>query len=128
MRFLTLVLVLLSWTLTVPVSAQAPYRPWDRDRDYRWEHQRNYFPGEGRHEWVYSSATIRGRFVETGPRRWTEINPTGQWFYREVRRTPEYVEMFDRDRNLAVRLYDDRLYQLPVYAYEWQPIYWGHWR
>jgi hypothetical protein len=121
MKSLALVLVFLGWIVALPVSAQGPRRSWEREPGWR----RYHHP---RDAWVYSSGAIRGRFVMTGSQRWQEENQTGRWFYDEVSRTPWYVELYDRDRDIELRLYGNRLYQRTGNSNEWQPGYVGRWR
>jgi hypothetical protein len=121
MKLLTIALVLLGSVVALPAAAQGPAW-WQRERPSR-DYRR-----DDRREWVYRTPNIEGRFFQTGPRRWKEVNPTGSWYYREEGRTIEYVELYDDSRDLVVRLYSDALYQQAPDVPGWQLAYRGHWR
>jgi hypothetical protein len=125
-----------------PAAAQPPDRPdWRRDddrRDYRrrddwrrddWRRDRRLSPqSDTRHLWAYSAGNIIGNFADQGNGRWVESNNTGQFFFRETGRTPDYVELFDDSRSILARLYDTQLFSRGTGETQWQPVYTGGWR
>ncbi len=69
-------------------------------------------------------------------RSWYELNELtyrklgGPATFREVRRTGEYVELYDEGRGVAVRLYDeDSEVRLSHHTdAPWEPLYRGRWK
>jgi hypothetical protein len=89
-----------------------------------------YNPGYGRrHLWVYNegNAWTQGQFQQVGGGQWVETNPEASFRYQEVGRNPGYVELYDPDRGLYVRLYNDHLVQRQAAYGTWLPGYWGRW-
>jgi hypothetical protein len=123
---------LLSCTAALPAFGQDRVRYPDRDprggRDPdRWLSRDDR---DGRRDFEYESAdgAVVGRFIQTGPDRWMEENNTGRWRFREVRRTPNFVELYDPNRRASVRLYADTSEQRSPDTDGWQPLYDGTWR
>lgn len=78
---------------------------------------------DSRNSWVHS----KGRFVKDG-QIWTETDPVGSKFnFKEVRRTPEFVEINDASRRLTVRLRNDRS-EWSQGNDRWNGLYTGRWR
>jgi hypothetical protein len=88
--------------------------------------QRVQAPSDGRVLWVYETSVGEGEFRQLPNGRWREVNPEAQFFYRELRRTPNYVELYDARRGLYVRLYDGYLLQRNNGG-GWIPGYEGTW-
>jgi hypothetical protein len=81
---------------------------------------------DSREVWRYF-ANGGGAFQRVRGRQWAEYRNTGDpIYYREVARTPEFVELFDQGRSLGVRLYPDKAYQNNGYE-GWTPVYDGRW-
>jgi hypothetical protein len=123
-----------------PARAQYPYRDryppppperaWrDRDRDYdrRDYDRRDYDRREGRQAWRYENGT-GGVFERIRGDEWLERRNgyRDPIRFREVRRTPDYVELYDRGRNLYVRIFDDALDQRTE-GTDWQEVFQGRW-
>src|SRR5262249_45773496 len=51
-----------------------------------------------------------GSFKDAGADGWVESNASGTYHFREVRRTREYVDLYDASRGLTARLYDNAMY------------------
>jgi hypothetical protein len=79
-----------------------------------------------RRVWVYPNAG-GGSFSYAGDGRWVETNATGSFYFQEVTRTPEYVEIYDASRGASARLYDRESYHTGPDTPGWQPLYPGHW-
>jgi hypothetical protein len=111
---------------------QGQYYP----RDYRRQYDPRDFPrydrsyqyrDDYRHAFVYS-ANGGGAFEDLGGGMWVENTRNGQFRFREVRRTPEFIEMVDPDRGDRVRLYDTTSFHITSgTSGEWWPLYNGHW-
>ena len=72
--------------------------------------EQRYRSRDSREVWRYS-ANRGGSFEHLRGRQWAEFRTIGEpLYYREVARTPEYVELYDEGRELSVRIYPDRLY------------------
>ena len=76
--------------------------------------------------WVYGSRN-EGTFQATGNGQWVEANPNGAYYYVEVSRGPGFVEMFDQNRGIYVRLYSGQLYSRSASEPNWNAGYSGHW-
>ena len=88
--------------------------------------ERQYRERDSREVWRYF-ANGGGAFQRVRDRQWAEYRNTGDPIYfREVARTPEYVELFDPGRNLSIRIYPDRTYQNNGYE-GWTGVYDGRW-
>jgi hypothetical protein len=113
-----------------PAPAQYPDRDrpppvpeWvRRDRDRQDDHRR-----DRRHVWRYDVGN-GGLFRQVWSGSWIEERNgyRDPLRYREVRRTPDFVELFDSTRNLYVRLTDNMLYQRPG-GTDWVTGYPGYW-
>ncbi len=138
-----------------PSQAQIPYRPLQRSpnwsgilgqRNYpmsRYQvpnyatpnYQPNYQqPGypmpmnqnDGRRLWVYGSQG-EGSFRQLNDGSWVESNYSGQYYYRELGRTQQFVDLFDANRNVFVRIQDGMMFSHGMGTYRWNPGYVGHW-
>jgi hypothetical protein len=97
---------------------------WDEPRFDRRMNRRT----DDRRLWAYNNGIFAGTFADQGNGRWVETNNTGQFFFRESARTPDYVELFDDSRGMAARLFDNQLQSLGPGQTEWQFAYAGGWR
>lgn len=84
-------------------------------------------PEVQRQEWSYRA----GVFKNVGPDKWTEIGDNGGKFYfREVTRNPDYVELYEEDRQLTLRIYGQSFsklfYKMPNMR-QWALMYDGKW-
>jgi hypothetical protein len=77
--------------------------------------------------WVYGTYG-QGRYQSMGDGSWVENNPSGSHTYQEMRRTPQFVELFDAGRDVTVRLFPDRMYYISSTNPVWQLGYVGGWR
>jgi hypothetical protein len=90
--------------LLTPAQARADHdrrerREWnDRGHDRR--------PELRRLVWQYQG----GFFKDAGNGQWVESNATGTYYFREVGRNREFVDLFDASRGFAARLYDNAMY------------------
>jgi hypothetical protein len=85
--------------LLVPTQARADQSRYER-RD-RHEHA-----GMRRVLWQYQG----GFFKDAGADGWVESNASGTYHFREVRRTREYVDLYDASRGYTARLYGNAMY------------------
>jgi hypothetical protein len=81
---------------------------------------------DGRALWLYGSHG-EGRFEQLENGTWIEVNATGTFRYHEIGRTPEYVELYDQDRDVWVRLTDRRLFSRGGSGGRWDVGYPGRW-
>ncbi len=134
-----------------PSQGQIPYRPLQRSpywsgilgqRNYpmsRYQapnysmpnYQQPGYPmpmnqSDGRRLWVYGSQG-EGSFRQMDNGSWVESNYSGQYYYRELGRTPRFVDLFDPNRNVFVRIQDEIMFSHGMGAYRWNPGYIGHW-
>jgi len=109
------------------VGAQPPGRTRPRrDPPPIPRQERDYRERDSREVWRYS-ANGGGSFERVRGHQWAEYRNTGEpIYYREVARTPEYVELFYRERNLRLRIYPDRTYQNNG-SEGWTGVYDGRW-
>jgi hypothetical protein len=84
-------------------------------------------PGDGRHMWIYGSQG-EGSFRQLPNGNWVESNSTGQYNFREIRRTPTYIDLFDPSRNAFARLTDGMMYSHGLGDPVWHPGYRGTWQ
>ena len=88
--------------LLTPAQARADHDRRDRfDRRNRVEH--NAFR---RVVWQYPG----GFFKDAGNGQWEESNASGTYHFQEVRRGPEFIDLFDASRGLTARLYGNAMY------------------
>jgi hypothetical protein len=115
-----------------PPPRPYPHRPEysrdyrDRDDYYRRDDARYRSRDDYRHAFVYD-ANGGGSFEEQGRGLWVENTRNGQFYYREARRTPRMIELYDNDRNLYVRLFDNMSYWLSDTTNGWAALYAGGW-
>jgi hypothetical protein len=89
-------------------------------------------PAANRTYWVYDG----GWFAKSKDDSWYEMNElTFRKFgkpvkFKEVKRTKEFIELYDEDRKVGVRLYDEtsevQLADRPNPA--WEKLYKGQWK
>ena len=134
-HLLTAVLALAAFALPSPAQS-GPYGP-----PYRGDQpppRQSYVPRRdtpppppppartGRHVWAYGQGD-RLDFRQLEGRRWVEEASDGNYYYREVERTPDYIQLIDPDRQASVRLYANAMYSHGPGDPNWyfgQP---GHW-
>lgn len=79
-----------------------------------------------RQSWSYPG-NGGGTFRHTSGNQWVEYrNGQSPISFTELSRTPDYVEIFDPNRNLHVRLYPNQLWQATPGG-DWQVAYEGRW-
>lgn len=119
------VLALTIATTLTGYASDLGYQRYPDERGYprRYDEQRRYRQrDDNRHTFVYSG----GSFSQQRDGTWVESNRTGEYYFREVNRTAEHIELFDEDRNAGALLgmnmsyYDDNG--------RWRPLYAGRWR
>lgn len=128
--------------LSAPALAQRPhYEPPGRQRDEhdweRYEQQRRSREqnerrvreerartADTRHTWTYAG----GSFTDQGNGQWVEQNQSVTVTFSEVRRTPEFVEVYDASRDLYVRFFANAYYQRVGISGQWQVVTQGGWR
>ena len=119
MRFRTLVpTALLLLSFSVPGFAQ-DYGP----RPYGPPPAR---PAEGRTFWAYGPGD-QYQFRQMTDGRWVQYAADGRYYFDEVNRTPDSVELFDPTRKISARLYGDGLW---TRAPGWERFHYslpGHW-
>jgi hypothetical protein len=90
-------------------------------------------PADTRKLWVYEG----GWFAQDRGDAWYELNEETHrrqgkpWQFREVKRTKEYVELYDATRNVAVRLSEGALearWDADSKDAEWKLLYKGRWK
>jgi len=74
-----------------------------------------------------------GSFQEVGNRLWVERNPAVMNRYQESMRTPQYVELYDAERDVTVRLFAKQMYydlasSTKAGPPKWKIGYVGSWR
>ena len=89
-------------------------------------------PGQGVGTvWAYTLSVYgtpsQGSWRDLGNGQWVETNPTGQWYYVETGRGPNFVDLFDQDRNTAVRLTPNQEFSRSGNDPNWTPGYTGRW-
>jgi hypothetical protein len=122
---ITGVLALTIATSLTSYASDWGYQRYPDERGYqrRYNEQRRYRPREDyRHTFAYSG----GSFSQQRDGTWVERNRTGEYYFREVNRTPEHIELYDDDRGAGALLgmnaayYDDNG--------QWRLLYRGRWR
>lgn len=79
----------------------------------------------------YPGFAEKGLFQQTGPGTWHESCPDGTAFdFHEVDRRSEYIEIYDKNRDLRVRIYRDstKWRQPKLTNGEWADLYPGSWQ
>lgn len=76
--------------------------------------------------WVYGSQN-EGSWRDLGNGQWVETNPTGQWYYVETGRGPNFIDLLDQNRGIAVRITPTQEYSRSVNDPNWAPGYAGRW-
>jgi len=85
--------------LFLPAQAQADYGRHERPE--RREHAELR-----RVVWQYQG----GYFKDAGGQGWVESNAGGTYHFREVRRTRDFVDLYDASRGFTARLYNNAMY------------------
>jgi hypothetical protein len=120
---------LLFLVLWLPAEAQDRYR-YDGPRPA--DRSGNAGPvRDGRRVWRFFE-NGGGTFENVRPGYWVAFSNQGtRNYFREMRRTPDYVEIYDDSRDLPVRIYDTALYQdasqVPPDQRSWKLVYTGRW-
>lgn len=83
-----------------------------------------YDPRDRRNNWVYSG----GNFRYMGEGQWVQTAIDGPFYFMETTRTREYVEIYDRNRGISARLFNDQFYARRDYETNWTPVFPGGWR
>jgi hypothetical protein len=86
-----------------------------------------YDPAASRARWEFKNI----RFKQFANGKWVEFqSEKPNFWFTEVERKPDFVEILDKDRNVRVRLYADRITMLnPGYNPSYTPLYaGGGWR
>jgi hypothetical protein len=107
-----------------PANYQAPNYPAPNYPQPGYQMPMN--PADGRRVWVYGSQG-EGSFRQLNDGSWVESNYTGQYYYRELGRTPQFIDLFDPNRNAFVRIQDGIMYSHGLGDNHWNPGYVGHW-
>jgi hypothetical protein len=82
---------------------------------------------DGRHLWVYGQRG-EGSFRQLRDGSWVESNPTGTFYFREVNRTPDFVELYDASRGASARLTPGLMYHHGTGDPVWHPGHRGDWQ
>jgi hypothetical protein len=125
---------LLILPLSLPCGAQDYGRDRRRDsdrepdRDSRRDHDRppSTRPAMSRSFWAWGPRN-EFEFRKLPDGGWVQNADTGNFYFRETARTPEYVELYDSDRGGWARLYDDTMYTRGVGDAQWHFSLKGHW-
>lgn len=56
--------------------------------------------------WSYTG----GFFEDNGNHHWAEQNPSGPYYFKEMDRNGDFIELYDNSRDCAVRLYNTEMY------------------
>ncbi len=84
-------------------------------------------PGQGTGTvWVYGSRND-GSFQDMGNGQWVETNPSAQFYYTEVGRGNGFVDLYDPNRQIYVRIQGTQLYSRSASQPNWDVGYSGHW-
>jgi hypothetical protein len=67
-----------------------------------------------------------GHFERTNEKRWDEHSPKGIFHFVEKEHTDKYVVLFDKSRDVTVRLYDHHC-DVKNKTEPFKKIYEGHW-
>jgi len=88
-----------------------PYAPPPRYDPYPGGYGQQLVQQDPRQAWSYAGDT-GGTFQHTSGNQWVQYrNSQSPINFVEVARTPQYVEIYDANRNLNVRLYPNQLWQ-----------------
>ena len=82
---------------------------------------------DGRHLWIYGSQG-EGSFQQQPDGTWVESNNTGQFYFREIARTPTYIDLFDPSRLASARLTNQIMYHHGPGDPMWHFGYYGQWQ
>lgn len=99
---------------------QHDLQPWSRPSTFQQ-------PWDSRHVWVYPNYN-GGTFTQGADGWWTEANALASFRYQEVGRTAEYVDLYDPDRLLYVRLYPNVYFSRIANVGDWTRGADGHWQ
>jgi hypothetical protein len=76
--------------------------------------------------WVYGSRN-EGSFQALGNGQWVEQNPGGTFYYTEIGRGNQFVDLFDQNRRIYVRLQPGQMYSRAESQPNWDAGYSGRW-
>ncbi len=74
--------------------------------------------------WVYEG----GSFENTSGTTWIETTKDVKITFGEVTRNNDFIEMYDKNRELSVRLYDTRMYWRTPKDKQWNFLRRGRWK
>ena len=83
-------------------------------------------PAAARTLWAYGPGD-QFQFRQMTDGRWVQYAADGRFYFDEVNRTPDYVELFDPTRKISARLYDDSLWTRPQGFDRFAYSLGGHW-
>lgn len=107
----TLLATCLLLPLSLPVQAQygpsypRPYSP----NPYQYSPPPTSAQPSGRTLWVYGQAD-QFSFRQMTDGNWVEYAADGRYYFQEVARGPNFVELYDASRHIGARLYGDGLW------------------
>ena len=76
----------------------------DHGRHERFERREHY--ELRRVIWQYQG----GFFKDSGNGQWVESNASGTYYFREARRTGEFIDLYDASRGFTARLYGNAMF------------------
>jgi hypothetical protein len=79
-----------------------------------------------RNFWVYGPLG-QYEFRKLANSEWVQNAPTGNYYFVETQRTPEYVELYDPSRGGYARLYANAMYTRAEVEPTWYFSLHGHW-
>jgi len=83
---------------------------------------------QARNAWLYKVSGKDGWFRSETDKSWIETTPDGgQCQFEELSRPANYVELFDRNRTMWLRLYSDRVELRQGDNPQWYRLYSGRW-
>jgi RNA polymerase sigma factor (sigma-70 family) len=129
-------------TLTICIGHEVDGRPPDAPTDFTpgphksvmvFERERpaQDGPGKGaqpRTAWLFSASRKNGSFRNESGNQWIEKGSDGvEVHFEEVERADKYVELFDPNRAMSLRLYSDHAEWRQGGSGPWNRLYEGHW-
>jgi hypothetical protein len=73
--------------------------------------------------WKYDG----GFFKDQGSNQWIEKNPSGTYHFVEACRNRDYIDLFDRSRDVTVRLYRRECFLKGLGHRDFVKLYCGRW-
>jgi hypothetical protein len=81
-----------------------------------------------REYWVHDQGWFYGLALTPDGLMWQESSPQGATYYfEEIDRTPDHVELLDHSRNVYVLIYATELHVWNPNEGRWELYYRGHW-